>query len=298
MDLGLGLALAMLDTVTRTRTLVLNTQSGQRGRGRSATAPPTATRPLLASRSLLPVARRGFGAAPKKPSRSGVASRFAWNSASLRFSKRQVVAKPLGRFRPAAWHSLGDFGHPGVEDRRWPEEAVGAPTSTEMLTARTVSACLPRYSFHSLIPAIGNPPYRDTSSVVPKQQEPGGARLCWLDDQRKPSIQRCGPNSVSKTVRDHQSHSLHPLRHRHGRRRNQPTIKPPADGFTGLVFLNGLPSEPGVAPVQILGPLEAKQISARALRRWGLRADHGSMTARPGGRTAVTRATGASGAAA
>jgi hypothetical protein len=40
---------------------------------------------------------------------------------------------------------------------------------------------------------------------------------------------------------------------------NEPTvktIKPPAPGFTGPIFLIGLESEPGVGPVQILGPNE------------------------------------------
>lgn len=44
-----------------------------------------------------------------------------------------------------------------------------------------------------------------------------------------------------------------------GEEGNEPTIatiKPPADGFTGPVILIGLPSEPGVGPVQILGPSE------------------------------------------
>jgi len=44
-----------------------------------------------------------------------------------------------------------------------------------------------------------------------------------------------------------------------GEEGNEPTIatiKPPADGFTGPVFLIGLPAEPGVGPVQILGPSE------------------------------------------
>lgn len=44
-----------------------------------------------------------------------------------------------------------------------------------------------------------------------------------------------------------------------GEEGNEPTIatiKPPADGFTGPVFLIGLPSPPGVGSVQILGPSE------------------------------------------